>query len=57
MCCAQEVNSRFDVTYSGENDNLSSSAVEGLCCLVGSFLELSVVGAGLQQIQDFLYSR
>lgn len=42
------------VTYSGENDNLSSSTVEGLGSLVGSLLELSVMGARLQQIQDFL---
>jgi hypothetical protein len=53
---SEETKSPRGVTYSGEDDNLSSSTVQGLGRLVGSFLELSVVGARLQQIQDFLYS-
>lgn len=42
------------MTYSSEDDNLSRSTIQSLGGLVGSLLELSVVGARLQQIQDFL---
>lgn len=42
------------MTYGGEDDNLSRSTVQSLGRLVGSLLELSVMGARLQQIQDFL---
>lgn len=57
LVLAQQRNVQEDSKRSGvgsEHDNLGGSTVESLGSLVGSLLELAVVGSRLDQIQDLL---
>lgn len=38
----------------GEDDNLGDTTVEGLGCLVGSLLQLAIMGCLLYDIEDLL---